>query len=83
MFRTIFTPSRLNNNIPFAIPNEWYGQLVEVIAFPIGDADGQAQKNFTMQEKGKKREELNKILDEYPLNLSGFKFNREEANEYD
>jgi len=83
MYRTIFTPSKLNNNIPFAIPSEWYGQLVEVIVFPIKDADVQAQQNLTMQEGRKKREELNKILDEYPLNLSGFKFNRDEANDYD
>ena len=83
MYRKIFTPSKLNSNIPFAIPSEWYGQLVEVIVFPISDTDGQAQHNLTTQERKRKREELNKILDEYPLNLSGFKFNRDEANDYD
>ena len=83
MYRKIFTPSKLNSNIPFAIHSEWYGQLVEVIVFPINDADVQAQHNLTMQEKRRKRDELNKILDEYPLDLSGFKFNRDEANDYD
>jgi hypothetical protein len=83
MYRTIFTPSKLNNNIPFAIPSEWYGQLVEVIVFPINDSDGLTKQNLTMQERNKKREKLNKILDEYPLHLSGFTFNRDEANDYD
>ena len=35
MYRQIFIPSEQNNYIPFTIPNEWYGQLVEVIVFPI------------------------------------------------
>jgi len=57
---------------------------VEVIVFPIYDTDRQAQQNRLMvQERKKRREELNKILDLYPLNLSGFKFNRDEANDYD
>jgi hypothetical protein len=83
MYRRIFTPSKLNSNIPFAIPSEWYGKLVEVIVFPVGDTDEQTQQTLTMQERRRKRAELNKVLDEYPLNLSGFKFNRNEANDYD
>ena len=83
MYRKIFIPSEQNSNIPFVIPNEWYGQKVEVLVFPIGDVYGQTQQDFALQENKKKRDELNKILDKYPLNLSGFKFNRDEANDYD
>jgi len=35
MYRQIFIPNEQNNFIPLTIPNEWYGKLVEVIAFPI------------------------------------------------
>jgi len=35
MYRQIFIPNEKDNYIPFTIPNEWYGQLVEVIVFPI------------------------------------------------
>jgi hypothetical protein len=35
MYRQIFIPNEQNNYIPFIIPNEWYGQMIEVIAFPV------------------------------------------------
>jgi len=84
MYRQIFTPSEQNSNIPIVIPNEWYGQQVEVIVFPVYDTGGQSQQELlTIEERRKKREEFNKLLDKYPLDLSGFKFNRDEANDYD
>ena len=83
MYRTIFIPSEQNNNIPFVIPNEWYGQKVEVLVFPVFGTEEQAKQELSVQERRKKREELNKLLDKYPLDLSNFKFNRDEANDYD
>lgn len=83
MYRQIFTPNEQNNSIPFVIPREWYGQPVEIIVFPVLDANEQSQQDFIVKERIKKREELNKILDKYLVDLSGFKFNRDEANEYD
>ena len=35
MYRQVFIPNEKSNYIPFTIPREWYGQLIEVIAFPI------------------------------------------------
>ena len=80
MYRQIFTPNEQNNYIP--IPREWYGQQVEAIVFPVSAVDVQMQQDLTMQERRKKREELNSVLDQYPLDLSDFKFNRDEANDY-
>ena len=34
MYRHVFMPTVANSNISFKIPKEWYGQAVEVIAFP-------------------------------------------------
>jgi len=80
MYRQIFIPNEQNNNIPFVIPREWYGQPVEIIAFPVCNADEQSQQNSAVQERRKKREEL---LNRYVIDLSNFKFNRDEANNYD
>jgi hypothetical protein len=80
MYRKIFIPSEQNNNVPVVIPNTWYGKQVEVIVSLV--YDNQKQQILTMQEKRKKREELNKILDEYPLDLSEFKFDRDQANDF-
>ncbi|MDR0834808.1 MAG: hypothetical protein LBN93_11635 [Candidatus Symbiothrix sp.] len=35
MYRQIFTPSKKNSKVSIAIPHEWYGQMVEIIAFPV------------------------------------------------
>jgi hypothetical protein len=35
MYRQIFKPTEYGHTIPVWIPSEWYGQTVEVIAFPI------------------------------------------------
>jgi len=35
MYRQIFIPNEQNSSIPFSIPREWYGQSVEIIAFPV------------------------------------------------
>ncbi|MCL1932238.1 MAG: hypothetical protein FWF53_00275 [Candidatus Azobacteroides sp.] len=44
MYRQIFIPNEQNNYIPFTIPHEWYGQLIEVIVFPISTTNI-SQKN--------------------------------------
>jgi hypothetical protein len=78
MYRKIFTPSEQNSSIPFTIPQEWYGRPIEIIAFPVGAAELPQQVSVE-QSRRKKREEL---LDKYLIDLSGFKFNRDEANDY-
>ena len=81
MYRKIFTPSEQNSNIPVTVPREWYGQPVEVIIFPLVDAnDKLPTQNSIMQNRRAKRE---KLLDKYLTDLSAFKFNRDEANNYD
>jgi len=36
MFRQIFIPTENNNRIPsVSIPNEWYGQEIEILVFPV------------------------------------------------
>jgi hypothetical protein len=77
MYRQIFTPSEQNSSIP--IPRKIVREKVEIIAFPVSDTN-ESGKQDTIQEKQKRR---NKLLDKYLIDLSGFKFNRDEANDYD
>ena len=80
MYRKIFTPSEQNSSIPVVIPRTWYGQPVEVIVFPVFEAAEIPPQELTVQERRRKREEL---LNKYSIDLSNFKFNRDEANDYD
>ena len=65
--REIFVPK--NNKIELVIPDNFIGKEIEVLAFEI-------EKKIN-DLKGSKR----KSFDAIKLDLSGFKFNREEANE--
>jgi hypothetical protein len=67
--------STIRQDSSITIPREWYGQPMEVIAFPLIDTnDGLPPQNSVMQNRREKRE---KLLDRYLTDLSGFKFNRD------
>ncbi|MCL2328100.1 MAG: hypothetical protein FWC39_06250 [Bacteroidetes bacterium] len=84
MLRTVYTPN--SNTITFPIPQSWYGQKVEVIAFPVNEVLNTSNSpvliNDRIVKNRKKREENNR---KYSVSFSalGYKFNREEANNYD
>ena len=84
MYRQIFTSPVGNLVLP--IPQSWYGQPIEVIAFPVNEtlneADSHALLSDRVAENRRKREENSK---KYAVSFSslGYKFNREEANNYD
>jgi hypothetical protein len=44
MYRKILIPTEHNNIIPVTIPREWYGQKVEIIAFPISAEETKESK---------------------------------------
>ena len=75
MYRQIFTAEQDNINIP--IPHEWKGLDVEVPAFPVSNKQAIEE---TCSERRKRPDE---VLDKYLVDLSRFKFNRDEANCYD
>ena len=76
MYRQIFTPN--DNNINIAVPTEWKGMNIEVIVFPITTKEVFERKLFNTE----KRKKRNELLDKYLIDLSDFKFNRDEANDY-
>lgn len=73
MLREIITPKKAV--VTLRIPEEMVGKTVEVIAFEIND-----------EEKPNRLQRLQQIEDLTKSNLidlSGFKFNRDEANNYE
>ena len=78
MYRTIFTPTETNNGIPFSIPSEWYGRDIELILFPLD----MPQTSFRETVEKNKRK-FKELPSKYLFDTKEFKFNRDEANDYE
>ena len=74
MLREIIKPQKAS--FTMRLPKEMVGKTIEVIAFEIDDAENTSDKRLRFQEI----EELTKAT---LVDLSGFKFDRNEANNYD
>jgi hypothetical protein len=79
MYRRVFTSASGDISIP--IPQSWYGQQIEVIAFPVTEVQTEPEKDLIAERRRKLIESGKK----YSFNSkeTGFKFDREEANNYD
>ena len=78
MYRTIFMPTEMDNMIPLNIPSEWYGRNVELIAFPIDIPQTVLQQSARTNEC-----KFKPIPPEGLFSTKNFKFNRDEANDYE
>ncbi len=75
MIRQIIIPTQ--NTFTINLPNEMIGKEVEVIAFEI-------EKNPIVEISSFERiKQIDKIFEGVRVSLNGFKFNRDEANDYD
>ena len=78
IYRTVFTPTETDSIIPFCIPQEWYGRDVEFIVFPLDIS------TTLLGETAKKKERrFRAIPPQYSFATKNFKFNRDEANDYE
>ena len=78
MYRTVFTPTEKDNMIPFNIPREWYGRNIELIVFPLDIT------HTPLRETARKNERKFKAIpSKYLFDTRNFKFNRDEANDYE
>ena len=73
LIREIIYPTE--NNYTLRLPDGMIGKQVEVIAFEIEKTPEKATSD--------KMERLVKSLDNLKIDLSNFKFNRDEANDYE
>ena len=78
MYRTVFKPTEKENMIPFNIPREWYGRNIEVIVFPIDTPQTPVQETTEKDEW-----KFKAIPSQYSFSTKDFKFNRDEANDYE
>jgi hypothetical protein len=78
MYRTIFTPTETNNKIPVNIPREWYGRNIELILFPLDMPQTSLQQTTATIER-----KFKEIPSKYLFDTKNFKFNRDEANNYE
>lgn len=76
MIRQIIIPQQNQHIIQF--PDEMLGKQVEVVAFAIEDAEPRSDDSvFTSPEQ------LSEMLKGASFNANGWKFNRDEVNDYD
>lgn len=78
MIRQIVVPTQ--NNYTLELPDEMVGKKVEVIVFEI--------ENVTTENNGtnnteKRLRNIKKIFQDNLIDMSNYKFNRDEANNYD
>jgi len=78
MYRTVFTPTERDNKIPFNIPQEWYGKDIEVIVFPLDMSQTYLRKIARKNER-----KFKAIPTKYLFDTKNFKFDRDEANDYE
>jgi hypothetical protein len=76
LLREIITPQ--NRTITMQLPAEMVGKTVEVIAFEIENAST-ANSASSKEQRLKRIQELTRTSQ---VDLSNFKFNRDEANNY-
>ncbi|AYL93886.1 hypothetical protein [Mucilaginibacter celer] len=76
MIRIIMTPDK--NCLTIKLPDSLVGKTIEVIAFEID----QIEETIIADQKKKRIEDINKALNKHRVDLTGFKFDRDEANNY-
>ena len=77
MVRTILKPEK--NSLTIKLPDNFVGKVIEVIAFEIDQVDNE----IVTIEKKKRIEDIDKALNKHRVDLTNFKFNRDEANDYE
>src|SRR5271156_2013048 len=79
MLRQIITP--LESSFTIQLPKEMLGKTVEIIAFELKEGN----KGLPLDEKDKQQriKRIEGITKNSLVDMSTFKFNRDEANDYD
>ena len=74
MIREIITPKK--KSITVRLPEEMVGKTVELIAFEI-------ERNPKVVDKPKRLRHIENLTKSTLVDLSGFKFDRDQANDYE
>jgi hypothetical protein len=77
MVRVILKPEK--NSLTIKLPDSFIGKVIEVLAFKIEENDNNQTAILGEQNR---IEAINKAMSEHRVDLSDFKFDRGEANDY-
>ena len=81
MIRKIVIPQE--RTLVLELPEEFVGKEVEVLAFEVDKNTSVSEPSSTIQSREERIEYLVKALEPYRVDMSGYKFDRDEANNYD
>lgn len=81
MVRQIVVPEKPRLSID--LPEEYVGKSIEVLAFPLNETENSPLEEPSDAELDARVARLKKALEGLTFNSGGYKFNREEANDYD
>ena len=70
MLRQVITPT--NENSTISVPSEFYGKEVEILMFP-----------YNKTKTNQNNDSIDAIFDKHLFSLANFKFDRDEANDYE
>jgi hypothetical protein len=79
MIRTILKSNK--NSLTLRLPDDLVGKTIEVIAFELDELN--PEKKLPDADRLKRIEAIDKALSKYRFDLSDFKFDRDEANDYE
>lgn len=82
MFREILVAQ--GNSLTLDLPNELVGKQIEVLAFELKEpVKPEVKKALSEEEIARRMTEIRAIVAPHRIDLSNFKFDRDEANNYD
>jgi hypothetical protein len=67
------------NSLTLNLPDDLVGRLIEVIAFPVEDEPGVSETKLSDADKKSFRDKIKA----FAFNSGGYKFNRDDANDYE
>jgi hypothetical protein len=77
MIRKIIFPTQ--STYLLELPNSLIGKSVEILAFDISEAENE----LISEDKEQKLKSIEELLASFTFNSGGYKFDREDANDYE
>lgn len=81
MFREILVPS--SSSLTLELPAELVGKQVEILAFELQEQKPAVAAEPSEEEMARRIAEIQDIFKDHRVDLTNFKFDRNEANNYD
>lgn len=81
MFREILVAQ--GNSLTLDLPDDLVGKPIEVLAFALPTDKPEMEKEISEEEMARRVADIRAIVAPHRVDLSNFKFDRDEANNYD